>query len=56
LNVRCGRVATVIKANWGLYWANPGTASSNPNGSFDFGQLLTDDLSRIEVQIPGEAG
>ena len=25
------------------------TDPSNPNGSFDFGQLLTDDLSRIEV-------
>ncbi|MCC7417172.1 MAG: TonB-dependent receptor, partial [Acidobacteria bacterium] len=25
---------TVIKANWGLYWNNPGTASSNPNGSW----------------------
>jgi hypothetical protein len=25
---------TVIKANWGLYFNNPGTSSSNPNGSW----------------------
>ncbi|TXM70781.1 TonB-dependent receptor [Methylobacterium sp. WL12] len=32
------------------------TDPSNPNGSFDFGQLLTDDLSRIEVLRGPQSG
>jgi vitamin B12 transporter len=32
------------------------TDPSNPNGSFDFGQLLTDDLARIEVLRGPQSG
>ena len=46
---------TAIKANWGLYWANPGTTSSNPNGS---GQkrYVWDDANGDLLWQPGEEG
>ena len=40
---------TVVKANWGLYWANPGTASSNPNGSWQKRHVWTDTERRPAV-------
>src|SRR5688572_11301363 len=46
---------TVIKANWGLYWANPGTASSNPNGSWQKRHVWADTNGDLLWQ-PGEEG
>jgi len=46
---------TVVKANWGLYWANPGTASSNPNGSWQKRHVWTD-LNGDRLWQPGEEG
>jgi hypothetical protein len=46
---------TVLKANWGLYWANPGTASSNPNGSWQKRHVWNDANGDLVWQ-PGEEG
>jgi outer membrane receptor protein involved in Fe transport len=46
---------TVVKANWGLYWGNPGTASSNPNGTWQKRHAWTDP-NRNGVWDPGEEG
>ena len=46
---------TVLKANWGLYWANPGTASSNPNGSWQKRHVWNDVNGDLLWQ-PGEEG
>ena len=46
---------TVVKANWGLYWGNPGTASSNPNGSWQKRHVWTDANGDLLWQ-PGEEG
>jgi outer membrane receptor protein involved in Fe transport len=46
---------TVLKANWGLYWANPGTASSNPNGSWQK-RHVWNDVNRDLLWQPGEEG
>jgi hypothetical protein len=46
---------TVIKANWGLYWGNPGTSSSNPNGSWQKRHVWTDANGDLVWQ-PGEEG
>jgi hypothetical protein len=46
---------TVVKANWGLYWGNPGTASSNPNGSWQKRHAWTD-RNGSGVWEPGEEG
>jgi len=46
---------TVVKANWGLYWANPGTASSNPNGSWQKRHVWNDANGDLVWQ-PGEEG
>ena len=46
---------TVLKANWGLYWANPGTASSNPNGSWQKRHVWNDANGDLLWQ-PGEEG
>jgi hypothetical protein len=46
---------TVIKANWGLYWGNPGTGSANPNGSWQKRHVWTD-RNGSGVWEPGEEG
>jgi hypothetical protein len=46
---------TVIKGNWGLYWGNPGTASSNPNGNWQLRHVWTDRNGDLVWQ-PGEEG
>src|SRR4029450_10053330 len=46
---------TVVKANWGLYWGNPGTASSNPNGSWQKRHVWNDVNGDLLWQ-PGEEG
>jgi hypothetical protein len=46
---------TVVKANWGLYWANPGTGSSNPNGSWQKRHVWNDANGDLLWQ-PGEEG
>ena len=46
---------TVVKASWGLYWANPGTGSSNPNGSWQKRHVWTD-TNGDRVWQPGEEG
>ena len=46
---------TVVKANWGLYWDNPGTASSNPNGTWQKRHVWTDPTT-TGVWDPGEEG
>ena len=46
---------TVVKANWGLYWGNPGTASSNPNGSWQKRHAWTD-TNKNGVWNSGEEG
>ena len=44
---------TVIKANWGWYWNNPGTGSSNPNGSWQKRYSWVD-TSKDMLWEPGE--
>ena len=46
---------TVVKASWGLFWGNPGTASSNPNGTWQKRYVWTD-LNGNRVWDPGEEG
>ena len=46
---------TVIKANWGKYWNNPGTGSSNPNGSWQKRYAWTDTNTDGKWQL-GEEG
>ena len=46
---------TVIKANWGWYWNNPGTASANPNGSWQKRHAWTD-TNKNGVWDSGEEG
>ena len=46
---------TVVKANWGLFWGNPGTASSNPNGTWQKRYAWTDPNGN-KVWDPGEEG
>jgi outer membrane receptor protein involved in Fe transport len=47
---------TVIKANWGLYWWNPGTGTgANPNGNWDRRHQWAD-LNRNGYWDPGEEG
>jgi hypothetical protein len=47
---------TVIKANWGKFWNNPGTASSNPNGTWQKRYAWTNDRNRNGVWDAGEEG
>jgi hypothetical protein len=47
---------TVVKANWGVYWGNPGTASSNPNGTWQKRHAWTNDRNNNGVWDPGEEG
>jgi hypothetical protein len=46
---------TVVKANWGWYWNNPGTGGANPNGSWEKRHVWTDRNSN-GVWDPGEEG
>ena len=46
---------TVVKANWGLYWGNPGTGSSNPNGSWQKRHVWADRNGNM-VWDSGEEG
>ena len=46
---------TVLKGNWGVYWSNPGTASANPNGSWQKRYVWTD-VNKNMVWDPGEEG
>jgi hypothetical protein len=46
---------TVVKASWGLFWGNPGTASSNPNGTWQKRYAWTDGNGN-KVWDPGEEG
>jgi hypothetical protein len=46
---------TVVKGSWGLYWANPGTGSSNPNGSWQKRHVWNDANGDLLWQ-PGEEG
>jgi hypothetical protein len=46
---------TVVKANWGLYWANPGTGSSNPNGSWQK-RYVWNDVNGDRLWQAGEEG
>ena len=46
---------TVIKANWGLYWGNPGTGSSNPNGVWNRRHVWAD-TNGNRVWDAGEEG
>jgi hypothetical protein len=45
---------TVVKANWGLYWANPGTATNlNPNGTWEK-RHVWNDANGDRLWQPGE--
>jgi hypothetical protein len=47
---------TVVKANWGLYWGNPGTQSAaNPNASWQKRHVWTD-VNGDRLWQPGEEG
>ncbi len=46
---------TVVKANWGWYWNNPGTGSANPNGTWQKRHVWTDTNGNM-VWDPGEEG
>jgi hypothetical protein len=47
---------TVVKGNWGLYWANPGTSNNlNPNGQWRMRHVWTD-ANGDRVWNPGEEG
>jgi len=46
---------TVVKGSWGLYWANPGTGSSNPNGSWQK-RHVWNDTNGDRLWQPGEEG
>ncbi|MCC7417483.1 MAG: TonB-dependent receptor [Acidobacteria bacterium] len=46
---------TVIKGNWGIYWGNPGTGSSNPNGNWQKRHAWTD-RNGNRLWEPGEEG
>ena len=48
---------TVVKANWGLYWANPGTANNlNPNGQNWLKRHVWNDANGDRLWQPGEEG
>jgi hypothetical protein len=47
---------TVIKGSWGLFFGNPGTGSSNPNGTWQKRYAWTVDRNANKVWDPGEEG
>jgi outer membrane receptor protein involved in Fe transport len=46
---------TVLKANWGWFWHNPGTSSSNPNGNW-FKRHAWSDTNGNKLWDSGEEG
>jgi hypothetical protein len=47
---------TVVKANWGLYWDNPGAEVSNPNDDIWYKRYAWSDGNTNRVWDPGEEG
>ena len=50
-----GNGKTVLKANWGWYWSNPGTSSANPNGTWRK-RYAWSDANKDGVWNSGEEG